>query len=221
MPTARNPQNPESASTGAGSLRAQLLLPAFLTVLAVLSSLAPKRPDLYPLHRERGAEYAMPPEVYALYENRRGPKGQGSCVWASNAMGGAHHDVRPAESLLRDSQYGPAVGDGAWPERVERVFRQRGIAAWNVEGTESIKWIEWGLKTGRHVAITYGKAHMIVAVGISPDRRTFLICDNNYPTEIRRVSRDVFVREHRAFGGGWCVVLKTEGPPPWARPSNN
>ena len=162
--------------------------------------------------------YVMPAGIYSLYENRRGPKGQGSCVWASNAMAGAHHDVRSAESLLRQSEYGPPIGDGAWPGRVERVFKERGIPAWNIEGTDTIKWIEWGLKTGRHVPITYGTAHMICAVGISPDKQTFYIVDNNYPSEVRAVKRDVFVREHRGYAGGWCVIFQTQGPPPWVRP---
>lgn len=166
----------------------------------------------FPSARDRGTEYVMPPAVYALYRNRVGPKGQGSCVWASCAMAGAHHDVREAEAFLRD----PNFGDGAWPDRVEREFQRRGIAAWNIEGSQTIEWIEWALKTGRHVPITYGTAHMICAVGVSPDRNTFYIVDNNYPTEVRAVSRDVFLREHRGYSGGWCVVLKTAGPPPWA-----
>lgn len=169
----------------------------------------------YPQPRDRGMEYVMPPNVYAIYKNRRGPKGEGSCVWASCAMAGAHHDVPSAEALLRD----PNFGDGAWPGRVEREFRQRSIAAWNVEGSETLRWIEWGLKTGRHVAVTYGRAHMICAVGVSPDRHSFFVVDNNYPTEVRKVSRAVFMREHRGFAGGWCVILKTVGPPPWARPT--
>lgn len=165
----------------------------------------------YPVPLDRGTEYVMPPQVYALYKNRPGPKGQGSCVWASCAMLGAHHDVRAAEGLLQD----PNFGDGAWPGRVAAEFQQRGIPAWNIEGSESIRWIEWALKTGRHAAITYGTAHMICAVGISPDQQTFYIVDNNYPTETRAVSRSVFLREHRSFGGGWCVILRTKGPPPW------
>jgi len=165
----------------------------------------------YPAARDRGTEYVMPPAVFRLYENRRGPKGEGSCVWASCAMAGAHHDVRAAEALLRD----PNFGDGAWPERVEREFNTRQIEAWNVEGTESMTWIEWALRTGRYAAITYGHAHMICAVGMRPDGKTIYVVDNNYPSEVRAVSRDVFMREHKGYSGGWAVILKSVGPPPW------
>ena len=165
--------------------------------------------------QDAGRAYIMPPEIFANYKNRRGPKGEGSCVWASNAMAGAHACVPAVESLLRD----PNFGDGAWPERVEREFRSRGIKAWNVEGSETMPWIEWALKTGRYAAVTYGDAHMICAVGMSPDGRQFFVVDNNYPTEVRAVSRETFIREHRGHAGGWCVILDTQGPPPWIRPA--
>lgn len=165
-----------------------------------------------------GTAFVAPPEVTRNYKNQRGPKGEGSCVWFSISEAGAHAGYWPAEAITRNSPYGPAVGDGAWPERVERVFSRRGIYATNVEGRQTIAWIEWALRSGRHVPITYGQAHMICAVGMTPDAQHFCIWDNNYPGEVRWVTRDVFIREHASYGGGWCVILGTPSPPPWMRP---
>lgn len=158
-------------------------------------------------------EFFMPREQFERFKNRVGPKGEGSCVQASISMCGAHHGLPPAELLLVDSPYGPAELDGSWPERVERYAASRGMPIWNVEGAQTIEWIEWALDRGCYAAITYGDRHMICAVGRRGN--DFYICDNNYPSEIRRVSREVFLREHRHHGGGWCVILKTAGPPPW------
>ncbi len=194
-------------------MRSVVFCALVLLVCVAGSAARGQRPDAP--RRGPGAAYIAPADVTAAYENRRGPKGEGSCVWASCAMCGAHAGYWPAEALLRDSRYGPAVGDGAHPARVAEVFRQRGIRAWSIEGRQTIQWIEWALATGRWCGISYGTAHMIAAVGRRPDGRAFAIVDNNYPGEVRWVSRDVFLREHRAYGGGWCVILRTPGPPPW------
>lgn len=161
-------------------------------------------------------EFFMPTEQFERFKNRVGPKGEGSCVQASLSMVGAHHAVPAAELLLVPSPYGPPELDGSWPERVAEYSQKRGMDIYNVEGAQTVAWIEWALHRGCYVGVTYGQAHMIAAVGISPDGRDFYVCDNNFPSEIRRVDRDTFIREHRSHGGGWCVILKTPGPPPWA-----
>lgn len=163
-------------------------------------------------------DFFMPQEQFVRFRNKRGPKGEGSCVYASISMCGAHHGVPSAEYLLENHPtYGPAVLDGSWPERVERDMASRRVPVpiWNVEGSQTPAWIDWALDRGCYVAITYGQAHMIAAVGRSDG--DYFIVDNNFPQEIRRVSRDVFLREHRRHGGGWCVILRTAGPPPWTQ----
>ncbi len=160
--------------------------------------------------------FLMPRDQFTRFRNRRGPKGQGSCVYASLAIAGAHHGVPSAEYLLEaHPEYGPPCLDGSWPERVERDFASRRvpIAIWNVEGSQTPEWIDWALERGCYVGITYGRAHMITAVG--REGGDYLIVDNNFPHEVRRVTREVFIREHRRHGGGWCVILQTAGPPPW------
>jgi len=164
-------------------------------------------------------EFFMPVEQFARFKNRADANGSGSCVQASMSIAGAHHGVPAAEYLLHGHpDYGPAVLGGSWPERVERYCKERSIPIYNIEGSQSIEYICWALDNGAYAVITYGHAHMINAIGISPDHQTFWIIDNNYPREIRQVSRQTFISEHRSFAGGWCVLLKTFGPPPWELP---
>jgi hypothetical protein len=163
--------------------------------------------------------FLMPKEQFARFKNIPDPKnGEGSCVQASVSMCGNNEGVPAAELLLKKSRYGDPVLGGSWPQRVQDYCRERKIPIWNIEGAQTLGWIEWQLRRGGYAAITYGVAHMITAVGVSDDGKSFWIVDNNYPTECREVTRSVFVREHRRFGGGWAVILKMPGPPPWVLP---
>jgi hypothetical protein len=150
-------------------------------------------------------------------ERMRNP--DGSCVQCSIAIAGIHHNIPAAEFLLWNSQYGPAVRGGSWPERVEAFCKDRKIPIYNVEGTQTIQWIDWALQTGRYAAVTYGIAHMITAVGISDDGQYYYLVDNNTPSRIDKVSRTKFIWEHRRYGGGWCVILNGPVPAPWVAPS--
>lgn len=165
-----------------------------------------------------GDEWRMPREQFERFRNVADPKdGSGSCVQASLSMCGAHHGIPAAESLLVDSPYGPAELGGSFPRRVEKYCQARNIAIYSIEGSETLEWIDWALARGCYVGITYGRGHMIAAVAAADDGSWFEIVDNNHPGEVRRVSRTVFVHEHRLHGGGWCVILDTPGPAPWAR----
>jgi hypothetical protein len=163
-------------------------------------------------------EWRMPVQQFARFKNVASPRdGSGSCVQASISMCGAHHGVPAAESLLVDSPYGPAELGGSTPSRVAAYARRRNMPLYSVEGSETLSWIEWALRRGCYVGITYGMAHMITAIAVAEDGSWFEIVDNNYPAEVRRVGRDVFIREHRIHGGGWCCILQTPGPAPWAK----
>lgn len=161
-------------------------------------------------------EWRMPQAQFERFKNVADPRdGSGSCVQASLSMCGAHHVMPQAEFLLVDSPYGPAELGGSWPERVKAYAARRGMPIWSIEGPDSVEWIEWALKRGAYVGITYGHAHMITAVACGEMGDWFEIVDNNFPSEVRRVDRATFIREHRIHGGGWCVILATAGPPPW------
>jgi len=178
--------------------------------LALVTWLAPARAP--------SDEWRMPVSEFLRFRNVADPRdGSGSCVQASLSMVGAHHGVPPLEYLLTDSPYGPAELGGSYPARVKRYCQKREVAIYSVEGSETIRWIDWALHRGCFVAITYGQAHMITAVAVSEDGSWFEVCDNNYPEEVRRVDRQTFIHEHRVHGGGWCVIAATPGPPCWAR----
>jgi hypothetical protein len=142
----------------------------------------------------------------------------GSCVQCSIAIAGVHHNIPSAEFLLVDSEYGRKVRGGSYPSRVEGYCRERKIDIWNIEGSQSMQWIEWALSTGRYVALTFGRAHMQTAVGMSADRQTFFVVDNNSPQRVDTYTRDRFLQLHRTHGGGWCVILKGPVPAPWQAP---
>lgn len=163
-------------------------------------------------------EWRMPDSQFLRFQNRRGPQGEGSCVYASNSMAGAHHGVPGAELFMQDWEGHPPCLDGSWPDRFVRDCQTRGIDAWSIEGPETLEWVVWALNRGCYVGITYGRAHMITAIGYDQDTGRVEIRDNNYPGESRFVDWKTFVREHRVHGGGWCTILKTPGPPPWAKP---
>jgi len=165
--------------------------------------------------------YLMPRRLFVRCKNRPDPRnGQGSCVQASLAMAGAHGGNKAMEHLLErwtdpeGKVWEPVLG-GSWPERVARYAKERRIPIVNVEGPMSVAAIEACLRTGRYCGITYGPAHMVCAVGMLPDASIFYIVDNNYPDEVRGVSRDTFVQEHRGYSGGWAAYLAGSSPPPW------
>ena len=162
--------------------------------------------------------WLMPQEQFTRFKNRRGPKGEGSCVYASNSMAGAHHGVPGAEFFLEPWNGHPACMDGSWPDRFVRDCQERGLDFYSVEGPESIEWIRWQLQRGGYAGITYGVGHMITAVGYDAQGDTFQIVDNNFPAEVRSVSGETFTHQHRLHGGGWTTIPKTTGPPPWERP---
>ena len=159
--------------------------------------------------------YLMPTDIFVRRKNRPDSRGSGSCVQASLSMVGAHHHCPPAAMLLEDSEYGKAVLGGSWPERVADYCKARNIPIVNVEGNQSVQAIEACLRTGRYCGVTYGQAHMICAVGMTPDAKTFYIVDNNYPDEVRAVDRNTFISEHRGYAGGWTAYINDGSPPPW------
>lgn len=163
--------------------------------------------------------YLMPDAQFERYRNYANHNGEGSCVWMSMGMAGSHSHVVAGEYMPFESEYGRKENGGAGPQDVARACAERGISAYNIEGSATVQWVEWALRTGRYAAISYGRAHMIAAVGISPDGATFYIRDNNRPSVTQAVRRDEFIRQLRLYTGGWAVVYDAPPPPPWSRPA--
>lgn len=142
----------------------------------------------------------------------------GSCVQCSIALAGVHQNIPAAEFLLWDSPYGSEVRGGSWPERVKTYCNERGIVAYNIEGRETMAWIEWALRNGRYAAVTLDSAHMQTVVGMAADAQTFYVVNNNSPQKVDQYSRQEFYRRHTADGAGWCVILQSPVPIPWIGP---
>ncbi len=153
-----------------------------------------------------GQAVDLPADQRLRFANR-----DGSCVQCSIGLLGVWQNVPAAETLLWDSEYGPAVRGGAVPSRVREYCRRRGIEA-HVVTRDVMPWIEWAVRTRRGAAVAWvgrngvKKNHMVVVAGISDDGR-FGVWDGNRPAAIRWVERAVFQRSV----GGWCVIL--DAPP--------
>ena len=68
-----------------------------------------------------------PANVVPAGERQRFRNPDGSCVQCSIGMMGVDLNIPAAEMLLWDSEYGPAVRGGSWPERVKEYCEARKI----------------------------------------------------------------------------------------------
>lgn len=161
---------------------------------------------------------SSPADIVPAEQRERFRNPDGSCVQCSIALAGLHQNVPSAEFLLQDSPYGPKVRGGSWPERVKQYCDQRGIKAWNIEGRETMAWIEWACRNGRYAAVTLSRAHMQTVVGMAADGTEVYVVDNNSPQRVDTYTREQFWRLHTADGAGWCVILDTPVPIPWIGP---
>lgn len=161
---------------------------------------------------------SSPQDIVPTDQRLRFRNPDGSCVQCSIALAGVHQNVPAAEFLLWDSPYGPKVRGGAWPERVKEYCNARGIRAYNIEGKETMAWIEWACRNGRYAAVTCGSAHMQTVVGMSADGQEVYVVNNNSPQRVDTYTREKFWRLHTADGPGWCVILDTPVPIPWMGP---
>ena len=159
-----------------------------------------------------------PVNVVPTGQRERFRNPDGSCVQCSIGMMGVDLNNASAEMLLWDSEHGPAVRGGSWPERTREYCAQRNIDAWHIEG-DTLPWIEWALRTGRSAAVTLTPAHMQWVCGMSADGQTFFVVDNNSPQRVDSWTRARFIEQHRIHGGGWAVILKGPARVPWVAPS--
>jgi len=149
----------------------------------------------------------LPATVRAWYRNT-----DGSCVQCSIGMCGAWSNVPAATTLLWDTPFGPAERGGAWPSRVARYSAKRGIAIWNVTGSQTIAWMEWAAATGRFAAIGAGQAHFQTLYGRDKGEGIWYVCNNQTPTKIDKYNDKQFRSLHLA-SGQWIVILDAPSPP--------
>jgi hypothetical protein len=138
------------------------------------------------------------------------PNPDGSCVLLSLGVSGIHSNDPKCTYLPFKSEYGPAERLGANPERIARIFAQRGIKGWNVTGKPSIEMARFAVKTGRGCALGFDYEHFQAVWGYDYQRKIWLIWDNRYPEFIWEYTEAQFEQMHNR-SGRWSVVLEKPG----------
>lgn len=139
----------------------------------------------------------------------------GSCVQCSNGMCGMDMNVPQFASLLWNSEYGSAVRGGSNPSRVANYAKARGVRIYNITGQSTWEWMKWAARNGRPCAIGAGGNHFQTLKGYDPERKVWLVVNNNGDQHIQEYDEQAFRRLHLA-SGQWCVIL--DYPPAPATP---
>lgn len=153
----------------------------------------------------------LPKEIRVWYSNP-----DGSCVQCSIGMIGNDQNVRAAQTLLWDSQYGRAERGGSGPQRVAEYCKRRRIRAFNVTGESTFAWLKWAIEEGKGAAFGAGTNHFQTLVGYDPIKNVWLVCNNNSPRRIDEYDDAVFRRLHLS-SGRWVVILDYPPHPPLPR----
>jgi hypothetical protein len=168
-----------------------------------------------PVADAREDRMQLPDQVRAWYRNP-----DGSCVQCSLGMCGCWSGVPEFACLLWDTDYGPKVRGGSWPQRVSGYASRLQVPIWNVTGSTTWEWMRWAGKTGRFAAIGAGGNHFQTLYGYDDndtpddlDDDVWLVCNNNSTHKIDRYTWSQFRRLHLA-SGQWVVILDAPGQPP-------
>lgn len=161
--------------------------------------------------------HTPPAAVRRWYQNFSRFRGDGSCVQCSIGINGVRRDCLPAETLLWDTIYGPAILGGSDPTRVAAYCRDRNIPIFNVTGDATLKWDEYAADTGRGAAIWFGEMHFQTLMGRDKAAGKWFVCNNNWPQRIDEYS-DADYRRIRRQSGLWIVVIDGPAVPPAPTP---
>lgn len=134
----------------------------------------------------------------------------GSCVLLSCSFGGMHSNDPKCVYLPFQSQYGPPERGGADPQRMARIFSQRGIHGWNVIGKQSIDMARYAVRTGRGCALGFDYEHFQAVWGYDYERKIWFIWDNRYPEFVTEYTEAEFEQMHNR-SGRWTIVLERPG----------
>ena len=143
----------------------------------------------------------VPQEILQQFRNP-----DGSCVQCSNGMTGTDQGVPEFAYLLWDSEYGPKVRGGSNPSRVANYAKARNVRIYNVTGSKTWDWMRSACLSGRGAAIGAGGAHFQTLVGYLPERKTWVVVNNNGDQRRQEYSDEAFRQLHLA-SGQWCVIL--------------
>lgn len=167
---------------------------------------------------ETGVTLASPLDVWDIANGEECWKGEGNffangllvhnCVQCSISMAAVDANYPVAETLLFDTEYGPRVRGGSYPQRVAQYAQARGMRVYNVTGTvdETIAWMKWACRTGRGCAIGAGSSHFQTLFGYDEKAGRWYVVNNNSPQKVDVYDEAAFRRLHAA-SGPWLVVL--------------
>ena len=153
-------------------------------------------------------------------------EGSGLCVWATLQMAARWQGIRELDDLF---EYMKTQTGGGWPERVERILKERapGLDFSQYEGDNPVPFIEAALRTGRPVCSTYGYgelylnsagqmtqiSHWILIVGLNGEWGQ--IKDNNDAFHVTWIKRTELIKRIKyPKGKAWLAVLMPPPPPP-------
>lgn len=153
----------------------------------------------------------LPFEIRGWYKNP-----DGSCVQCAIGQLGNDQNVREAQTLLWNTQYGKAERGGSGPSRVAEYCKRRGIKAFNITGSATFAWMKWAIEEGKGAAMGAGTNHFQTLVGYDPIKNVWLVNNNNSTQRIDEYSDAAFRRLHLS-SGRWVVILDYPPHPPLPR----
>ena len=130
--------------------------------------------------------------------NWRGPRGEGSCTWATMV------------SLLRwQARYRTAdwirqnYGDGEWPDDMAQRLDNAAVRYAYVTNGD-VRFLEWACRTRRGCGITImGGGHMVALIYL--DDKWAAILDNNAVEKYIWIPRETLIAEWKA-SLGWAIA---------------
>jgi hypothetical protein len=177
-----------------------------------------------PIHD--GTEVSIDIPLRHRQQNTGGTDGSGLCVFATLQMAAWWQGITELDDLFAYMKTQPG---GGWPERVDRILKQRAphLEYIQYEDKDPAPLIEAAIKTGRPVCSTYGYgdfyhdaagnrapiSHWILIVHF--DANWAAIVDNNDSAHVTWIKRDEFLRRAvHPSGKAWLAVLMPVPPPP-------
>lgn len=156
--------------------------------------------------------------------NTGGSDGAGLCVWASLEMAASYQNCK---ELIGTFEWMKSQPGGGWPERVDRVMKERAPAVkYKQYMGKELEFIREGINSGRPVCVTMGTgelygmqtiSHMVICIAI--DDVNAAIIDNNDPDNIWWMPVEVF--HERAMHPNaqlWAFYTLAPPPPPIPHP---
>ena len=199
----------------------KLLAIGLVLVASMARAIADSEVANGPVHEGVEVQIDLPPRY--RQPNAEGTDGAGCCVFASLQMAARWMGIEELADLFEWIQ---TQKGGGWPERVEKVLKERAphLSFIQYEGAD-VAILDAAMATGRPVCLTYGYgefykkrgmakiSHMVLLVHL--DRNKAAILDNNDVENVTWMTREELIKRAKYPSGNlWAVVLIGTPPPP-------